>query len=224
MRIAIRMAPMPFSAWPGSTSRLATICSTRSMRAYNNTEKWSSLLLPDREVNPFQHSPCRVANFDVPRSLRVGRDRLAAPRPPWRSADRERYVTHLVAAVKPDVMQRLAIGPGHAHPQHDRADAVGEGRAGILRRAVDERPCQDRLDVYVAGRRWRRCGRRCRTSGRILRRERTHEAQHQHRREERFHVVTPWLKCARSAARRLRRSSDAPSTAAMRQPNSVPPI
>src|SRR5436189_6217786 len=66
------------------------------------------LLLSHGEVNSFQNIPGLVPNLDVPCPLGIGRDRLAAPRPPRRSADRQRHVAHLVAAVEPDMVQCLA--------------------------------------------------------------------------------------------------------------------
>src|SRR5256886_17231591 len=87
---------------------------------------WSSLLLPDSEVNAFQNAPRLIANLDVPRTLRIGRNRLAAPRPPRRSSDCERHIADLIAAVEPDVVQCPAAPARHAHPQHDRTDAVAK--------------------------------------------------------------------------------------------------
>src|SRR5437867_13205695 len=82
----------------------------------------SAFLLAYGEINSLYHVAGFIPNLDVPRSLCIGRDRLAAPGPPWRSADDQRHVAHLIAAVKPDVMQRLATGIGYAHPQNDRTD------------------------------------------------------------------------------------------------------
>src|SRR5437763_1627376 len=110
--------------------------SKRCCRRCVSNKCMSSPLLPYGKVYSLQDISRLVLDLDVPRPFRIGRDCLAAPRPPWRSADRQRNVAHLIVAVKPDVMQRLAVGTGHAHPQHDRADAVRKGGAGILRRAV----------------------------------------------------------------------------------------
>ena len=116
-------------------------------------------------------------------------------------------------------MQRLAVGAGDAHPQHDRADAIGKGGAGILRRPVGDVPGEDGFDVDVRGR-----GSGGRLLGGILGGERSRNTQREDWQQQRFHADTPWLRRARSAARRLRRSSDAPNTAATRQPNAVPAI
>src|SRR6266850_8101560 len=111
----------------------------------------SALLLPYSEINSLQNVSSLVLDLNMPRALRVRGNILAAPRAPRRSADRQWDVADLIAAMEPDVMQRLSVGSRHAHPQHHRPHAVGERGAGILRRAVRHVARQDSLDTHVAG-------------------------------------------------------------------------
>src|SRR5881397_356400 len=124
---------------PGTARRAAA---ARPQGRVTSMRAWRLPLLPHREVDSLQDSSSLISNLDMPCSLGVCRDRLAAPGSPWRSANCQRHVTDLIVAVEPDVVQRLAGPARHAHPQHDGADAVGEGRAGILWRAIDHRPSQ----------------------------------------------------------------------------------
>src|SRR5205085_11103986 len=177
-------------------------------------------LLPDRKVDPLQNRAGFITDFDVPRSLCISRHLFAAPASPGRSADRECDIADLIVTVKPDVVQRLAVAARDAHPEHDRPDAIGKTGAAILWRPVGGGARQNRCDV--GGGRGRGCRRRRRLLRGVLCSERSCNTQREDRYEQRFHADTPWLRFARSAARRLRRSNDAPSTAAMRQPNTVP--